>query len=668
MRKLKLRYVRGKNFKCFGPEGIEIFFDDHSNVVLIKGINLDNASNDPREHEGTSNGAGKSSILDLISWVFYGKTVTKPKKIDHNDVINSLHVDECMEGEVQVDEYRIVRSRNTDKIEIWKSKDHIWDRHSKITKGAGVQKFIENTIVGLSHTAFCNVVVFDDSNSYCFLELDAKGKREVVENLLGLERYRDHLDTAKAKLKEINLQIKDISKDYDRTLSEVSAAKTRIEEVKKKEVVWQESKAKELDSLRFRLKGKQLELETCGDIGESVRLFEQAQERLRDLTDKIPELEAKKEKVAAVLKEASAKLTLAQESRSEIRQIISGHTLGISQADHDLKKAKLGIASLERLEEGQQCPVCHGAVNKDNYKNILLHEHNKIHGMVADIEVIVAKKKADEERLVKKDEILAKLEAYMEDAENKVRTITSTLDQWRKEVVSLSKVQRPEAGIQEKMLEEQIFELRRQLRDKEIECKESPYKEIIESAIEEQEKKQVELEGKVKELKVVEDEVPYYEYWVKAFGDNGIRRYAVNNIIPTLNAKIAYWLQYLTDSKIELKFDDKLDETITRNGVPAYYHTMSNGEKRRINLAVSQAFAYVMMINSGSCPSLVFLDEITGGGIDRAGIAGIYNMIFELAKERQVFVTTHNQHLLDMLQGCEEIVLVKKGDITKIAA
>ena len=123
-------------------------------------------------------------------------------------------------------------------------------------------------------------------------------------------------------------------------------------------------------------------------------------------------------------------------------------------------------------------------------------------------------------------------------------------------------------------------------------------------------------------------------------------------------------MQYLIDGCIELTFDNKLKETITRNGNPAKYYSTSNGERRRINLAVSQAFAYVMMLNSGTCPSLVFLDEITGGGIDRAGVVGVYNMIFELAKERQIFVTTHNENLITMLQGCESVTLQKENDIT----
>ena len=138
----------------------------------------------------------------------------------------------------------------------------------------------------------------------------------------------------------------------------------------------------------------------------------------------------------------------------------------------------------------------------------------------------------------------------------------------------------------------------------------------------------------------------------------------MDGVIPALNSKVAYWLHYLIDGKIELAFDNKLEETITRNGTATKYCKLSKSEKRRVNLAVSQAFAHVMMLNSGCCPNLIFLDEITGGGIDATGISGVCNMVFELAKERQVFITTHDERLLSMLEGCEKLWLQKKDDIT----
>ena len=71
------------------------------------------------------------------------------------------------------------------------------------------------------------------------------------------------------------------------------------------------------------------------------------------------------------------------------------------------------------------------------------------------------------------------------------------------------------------------------------------------------------------------------------------------------------------------------------------------------------------MISSGMCPSLVFLDEVTTN-IDQIGVVGVYNMILELAKDRQVFITTHDQNLLEMLEGCELINLEKRKGFTRL--
>jgi len=162
--------------------------------------------------------------------------------------------------------------------------------------------------------------------------------------------------------------------------------------------------------------------------------------------------------------------------------------------------------------------------------------------------------------------------------------------------------------------------------------------------------------------------LPYYEFWVKAFGDSGIRKFVVDGIIPALNAKTAYWLDFLIDGKIKLTFDNQLEEKIERNpadGDPFVYYAMSGGERRRLNLAVSQAFAHVMMLNSGTSPSLVFLDEVTTN-IDPIGVQGVYNMIVELSKEKQIFIVTHDRDLLDLVSGCETINLVRKDGFTRL--
>jgi ABC-type multidrug transport system ATPase subunit len=92
---------------------------------------------------------------------------------------------------------------------------------------------------------------------------------------------------------------------------------------------------------------------------------------------------------------------------------------------------------------------------------------------------------------------------------------------------------------------------------------------------------------------------------------------------------------------------------------------MSAGQRRRLNLAVSQAFADVMMISSGTIPSLVFLDEVTTN-IDPLGVQGIYNMIQELSSDKQVFITTHDKDLIKMLETVQTINLIHQNGFTKL--
>jgi len=197
----------------------------------------------------------------------------------------------------------------------------------------------------------------------------------------------------------------------------------------------------------------------------------------------------------------------------------------------------------------------------------------------------------------------------------------------------------------------------------------SPFKDILENDQNELDQAIANVETKETEVKECEAELPYYDYWITGFGDHGIRKWIVDGIVPELNNRINYWLQFLIDNRITLKFDNELNETIERNpvdGDPYVYHAMSTGQRRRLNLAVSQSFAHVMMMSAGSIPSLVFLDEVTTN-VDPLGVQGIYNMICELAEDKQVFITTHDPDLTKMLEGAETLKLVHQNGFTTLS-
>jgi len=289
-------------------------------------------------------------------------------------------------------------------------------------------------------------------------------------------------------------------------------------------------------------------------------------------------------------------------------------------------------------------------------KNI---EKNKLE--LKDQKIALEKTKAGIDKL---DKIINRGEEGLSETSQKIKL-------YRGEIGIKSKLEKPESGIKEKVLEDRIVEIRKRIASKTEEIDgPSPYVEIVKSAIKEHNDKEKECNKKKRDVGKAKTEIPYYKFWVDAFGDNGIRKFIIDGIVPALNSRVSYWLQFLIDNKISMNFNNQLEETIERNpsnGDPFIYYAMSGGERRRLNLAVSQAFAHIMMLSSGSCPSLVFLDEVTSN-IDSNGVEGIHSMIFELSKDRQIFVTTHDQNLLDMLSGCEVITFVKKDGFTTIEA
>lgn len=667
MRNLNFHLIKAQNILCFGEKGIEVHFRDFGNIVQVCGINLDMPGT---EEHPASNASGKSSIQELLSIGLYGRTVKSPTKNKGNEIINVLADKGTIE--IQWDDYRVVRTYTKSasglkgSLKAWKSPNKIWDKTSELDRTPKVLQAEIEKFVGLSHHSFCNVVIFDDSREYCFLEADTPKKREIIENLLDLDQYREYHENAKAILKDIKSKHDGLLKEYARLLDEVETAKVRVKNAQGQEEQWRQTKARQCKEIEDRIGAKQKQLNNT-DTGAQLEMWQAAQERIAELNREIEDLASKRERGKAAIEAAKPKLLAVREERDQIKEEIITRRAELQVVSQDHEKTLKLIDKLENLKDGTTCPYCHGIVGRHNHQHVLDESRERADKLLETITRDGALLKGFEEGHEKKTASIGVMEERLREADGKIKVFEAKERKAREEASKLLLLPKPEGTVAEQVLEAEIVELKKQLKERQEESKTSPYSEIIDQAEGELTKKEQDKDQKAAELQEAEGEIPYYQFWVEAFGDNGIRKFVIDGIIPSLNDRVAYWMDILCDGLIELEFDNKLDATITRKGNPASYHNASNGERQRINLAVSQAFAYVMMLNSGVCPNIVFLDEVTGGGIDRAGVSGVYNMIFELAKERQVFVTTHNEILMTMLQGCETLTLKKQNDITVLA-
>jgi DNA repair exonuclease SbcCD ATPase subunit len=237
------------------------------------------------------------------------------------------------------------------------------------------------------------------------------------------------------------------------------------------------------------------------------------------------------------------------------------------------------------------------------------------------------------------------------------------------QIETCKQVKKPESEAKIRVYENKKETLEEQIKDKKLEMNGTdPYQTLLDEAKGKFIKAGKEVSFTKEEISNLNTKTKYFEFWSQAFGDSGIRKYVIDEIVPALNNNINYWMQFLIEGNMQINFNNEFEETILK--APSFkddiqYYALSSGQKRRVNLALSQSFAHVMSLNSGRTPNLVFLDEVTSN-IDLQGVGGIISMIQEIAKEKQVWLITHHHDLLDALQSTDSVNLELKNGVSTI--
>lgn len=668
MKKINFKTLKAKNFFCYGKEGIEIAFNNYGNIVLIKGKNLD-VGNEEADEKHSSNGIGKSSIIDALVYGLYGKTVKNPKKLNQKDIINSS-TGKNLEVEITWDNYRVVRTRKPDSLRLWKSSEQKWDSETEITLGGmpATQKEIEN-ILGLTYEVFVNIGVFTDDNTSSFLECDASEKRNIVENLLSLEKYRTYSDNAKKLYKEHKDLVKVRERDSQYAEKVVEDTRSSITSLEQSVTIWKKNKEDEIKKLESAKILLEKQIANILQNDSALKAYEEAQLKKTELNKKISDIDQ-------LVQKADTKISMLIEAFDEKNKVKNEVEFNLNSKKTDLsslnkQKSVLlnGIKKLTSLEAGVKCGHCHSVISTENYSDVL-NEHN---AELKDLDNSIITLDSEITNLTQDFNTKSSEATETDQQIKKLRLAISKLATDRnsalKEIENIEKMPKPDTEGQVASYKAKIEAANEQIAAKNIEISgPTPYDNLITEAIKklgDSVNKAQEVKSEISNLYSLNE---YYEYWIQAFGDSGIRKYVIDEIVPALNNNINYWMDFLIEGNMRISFDNEFNETITKG--PDFsndikYYALSNGQKGRVNLALSQAFAHIMSINSGKNLSLVFLDEVTSN-IDVQGVNGIIGMIQELSRDKQVFLITHNHDLLDELNGCDTVNLVLKNGITSL--
>ena len=345
--------IRYKNFLSSGNYFTEIDLNKNKSTLVVG-----------------HNGAGKSTVLDALSFALFGKP---HRKISKNQLVNSINQKQCVvevKFTIGQSKFQINRGIKPNAFEIWK--DGVMINQS--SHAMEYQKILEQNILKLNHKSFHQVVVLGSSSFIPFMQLNAGHRRDVIEDLLDINIFS-----------KMNV----ILREKNATLKEKLSKITNETEIIKSKIQQQTKYIRDIAAVTEENKNKY------------KKQIKKTEERIQKLQDENNEISKKLEN-----NEVESELKNLQEEKNKI---ISN----IAELKQDMKAiAKRGLF----LEKNDICPTCSQTIeNKDELLDQAKSEAQKTQTDINSVKI------KDDEVQIKIDSV----EKILDDIREKTNTINA---------------------------------------------------------------------------------------------------------------------------------------------------------------------------------------------------------------------------------------------------
>ena len=188
--------IKWKNFLSTGDHWNQIDFQQYNTNLIV----------------GT-NGAGKSTMLDALTFVLFNKAF---RKINKSQLINTANERDCLveiEFDINGRDYLVRRGikPNIFDIEVNGNPLH------KEADDRSNQKILEESILKVNYKSFTQIVILGSSTFVPFMQLTSVNRRDVIEDLLDIRIFsamntliKENIRDQKEKIKTLKLREENI--------------------------------------------------------------------------------------------------------------------------------------------------------------------------------------------------------------------------------------------------------------------------------------------------------------------------------------------------------------------------------------------------------------------------------------------------------------------------
>jgi DNA repair exonuclease SbcCD ATPase subunit len=273
---MRLTKIEWRNFASYGNKIQNLSFDENTGLYLVVG----------------ENGAGKSTISDVITYGLYGKLEGKklkdiPNRINGNAWVRITFISN---GE----EYSVERGIDPSIFNLYVN-GNLYDKAGS----RSVQEYLTDDIIQIPNYVFNNTISLSINDFKSFLKMSPADKKSIIDKIFGfyvINEMRDLLKEESKSIKEnmarLNGEIDGLTRTLSRTQEELQSLSEKIKEDSKDKIGDLEDKISKFSSLLEIHKEKvkefnELDLEISGQVKSAYRALTTAKESKRTIEQKI---------------------------------------------------------------------------------------------------------------------------------------------------------------------------------------------------------------------------------------------------------------------------------------------------------------------------------------------------------------------------------------------
>jgi len=539
--------VRYKNFLSTGQQFIEIDLD-RANTTLVVG----------------ENGAGKSTMLDALCFGLFQRPFRSIKK---DQLINSINEKECIvevEFTVGQKDYKIIRGIKPNLFEIWCDGDML----NQDAAQRDYQKHLEQQILKLNYRSFTQVVILGNASFVPFMQLRARHRRQVVEEILDIEIFS-----------KMNLLFREKQKNQDELIKQTDFNYQLVDNKI-------DDKRKYIDDISNR--SKDLADSKKAELSKSITDITNYEEDIKQVRIEIAELQ----KLVLDETKVNSKHKKLHNMEAKLENTCNKHKkdLGFFQTHND-------------------CPVCQQAID-EAYKSTMMS------------------KKA--EKIQELEIALGQIDKEIKTSEMKLDTINKTMVIIRERELLINRFETSITEIKKQTvrLGQEIAELQ----DEKVSTAEQT------GELNQLRERITDLEKDKLDQK---NEMIYIDTARHLMQDTGIKTKIIKQYLPIMNQLINKNLANM-DFFVNFSLDEEFNETIkSRHRDEFNYHSFSEGEKLRIDLAILFTWREIAKLKNSTNTNLLILDEIFDSSLDSSGTDEFMRILHTTMEKENVFVISH---------------------------